>query len=153
MEDDTVLTTRAVNELYTPEQVAQALARNEGWIGLTAKELGCTPETVTRYCRTYPEVQKVRDLATEVQGDNAEKTLQELIRDKNVAAVIFYLKTRQKHRGYTEKTTLEVVPHPLQQRLTELCAAQGIDVTELLEHMVAELSQRGDVVEGHVADH
>ena len=40
--------------------------------------------------------------------DNAESKLQELINSKNPVAIIFYLKTKGKSRGYDEKQYIEI---------------------------------------------
>ena len=41
--------------------------------------------------------------------DNAESKLQELINSKNPIAILFYLKTKGKSRGYIEKQEVELI--------------------------------------------
>ena len=45
---------------------------------------------------------------TEGLIDDAESQLQSLIKDGNVAAVLFYLKTRAKSRGYIERSETDI---------------------------------------------
>jgi transposase-like protein len=130
---------RAMNEMFTPEEVAEAITANGGWISKTAKALGCTPETISRYSRRYPIVAEARATALAGQDDIAEQSLIDLVKEKNPAATIFYAKTRLRERGYSEKVTIEVVPFALQQRLVELCNERGIAVEDLMQHMVDEL--------------
>lgn len=59
------------------------------------------------YYRWYRSDKTFREQVQAVQEellDLAEEKLLELIREKNVAAIIFYLKTKAKDRGYVERS-------------------------------------------------
>lgn len=84
------------------------------------KALEASAGNVSRACRlvnidrsTYykwRQNEKFKEAARDViEGliDFAESSLLEQIKEKNTTATIFFLKTRGKHRGYTEKTEIE----------------------------------------------
>jgi len=48
------------------------------------------------------------DDITESLIDDAESQLQKLIKDGNVVAILFYLKTRAKARGYIERSETDI---------------------------------------------
>jgi hypothetical protein len=57
---------------------------------------------VYNYIERY-KLQEVLDQAREKMGDEAVGQLHRLVRDGNLGAVIFYLKTQHKVRGFTER--------------------------------------------------
>ena len=62
----------------------------------------CSPNTIRNYVRRYARLQAVED---EIRGqtlDLAETKLIGAIRDGNMTAIIFYLKTKGADRGYIE---------------------------------------------------
>jgi hypothetical protein len=54
-----------------------------------------------------PEFKEMVDAIQDEAIDFVEGKLYTLIDDENVAAILFYLKTKAKHRGYIEKTQTE----------------------------------------------
>lgn len=135
-------TKKAISEakkMFTPEMVIKALTDNHGWINATAKTLNCSTRTVHNYIQTYPEINEVyRDLV-DAQGEGVEKKLQDLINDGNVQAVMFYLRTKWRHKGYTEKIALDIVPFPIQQELMALCESRGLNIVDIMSHMIDEI--------------
>jgi len=93
-------------EQFTAAQVAQALTDAQGLARYAAQRLGCTEQTIYSYMKKYPTVKAARDAARESQIDYVESKLLEQIKDGNITAIIFYLKTQAKHRRYTERTEL-----------------------------------------------
>lgn len=87
---------------FTPEEVAEALIARGGIMSLAAKQLGADPETVASYCKRFKVCRDARVSGVERMKDLAESTLMNLIAEGNVAATIFYLKTKAKDRGYIE---------------------------------------------------
>ena len=139
MDEAMKLELRAITERYKPEQIIAALKKWNGWMHLAAQELGCDAQTISRYIKLYPDVMQAYEDATDKMTDIAEQSLFNLISKENVAATIFYLKTRGRHRGWTEKVTFEIVPFGLQQKLVDLCNAKGIKIDELLAGVIAEV--------------
>jgi hypothetical protein len=94
------------NELFTVEEVAGALTRQAGVVTSAAKALNCAPNTIYRYLREYPELKQVRAEAKTATIDLAEAMLITKIKEGHMTAIIFYLKTQAKDRGYVERREL-----------------------------------------------
>ena len=86
----------------TAEQVTEALLSSDGNLTAAADKLGVVRTVVYNYIDRYG-LQEVLDQAREKMGDEAVGQLHRLVRDGNLGAVIFYLKTQHKIRGYTER--------------------------------------------------
>lgn len=138
------ITTLTRGAKYTPEAVIAAILDNDGYLTHAADALDCSYRTIARYIKNYPDVAEAYQEALERQGDNAESRLQDMINAGNVAAIIFYCKTRLRHRGYSEKMTVEVVPFELQQKLADLCTRKGINVEDLLQQVANQLAGEAD---------
>ena len=88
----------------TQAQVERALTAAGGLVTSTAKRLGCAPKTVYRYIERFPALKHVLTEARESSVDLAESKLIEAIKNGNLTAIIFFLKTQGKSRGYTERS-------------------------------------------------
>ena len=86
----------------TPVQVSDALRASDGNLTAAATKLGVTRQGVYDYIDRY-KLQDVLDQSREKMADEAVGQLHRLVRDGNLGAVIFYLKTQAKSRGYTER--------------------------------------------------
>ena len=91
---------------YTAEQIINALTEAEGYVSKAASILKCTPRTVYNYRDRYVSVAEAWEAIREKRHDFVENALHKQIRDGNVTATIFYLKTQAKHRGYVERQEL-----------------------------------------------
>lgn len=92
------------NEKYSVEQVKAALKSSQGFMTIAASKLSCTTQTLRNYIKRYPE--ELADIMPEENErvlDFAESQLLKKIKDGNIAAIIFFLKTRGKVRGYSER--------------------------------------------------
>ena len=69
---------------------------------------GMSRNTFYLWCREDEEFKEKADAIKESLIDYAESKLQELIEDNNVTACIFYLKTKGKSRGYSERSEVEL---------------------------------------------
>ena len=94
-------------EKYTKEQIKNALIERNGFISQAAKLLQCEQTTVRNYITRYPELNDVLKDAREEMLDVAEKKLTENIMNNDNTAIIFFLKTQGKTRGYQEKSDVE----------------------------------------------
>lgn len=70
---------------------------------LAAKKADVTYTTVWRYTQDFPSVKQVIVEAKERMLDFAEGKLYEKIKEGDNTAIIFYLKTQGKGRGYIER--------------------------------------------------
>ena len=86
----------------TPVQVSEALRASDGNLTAAATKLGVTRQGVYDYIDRY-KLQEVLDQSREKMADEAVGQLHRLVRDGNLGAIIFYLKTQVKSRGYTER--------------------------------------------------
>lgn len=85
-----------------------ALKDTDGNMAAAARRFHCNRTTVWQYVNEDPELRELVDELSETFIDEAENKLYEAIRDGNVVATIFFLKTKARHRGYSER--LELIP-------------------------------------------
>ena len=97
---------------FTSQQIIDAI-RGEGdfsangssfgIVATVAARLGCHPDTIYNYKSRYSTVETALENERRVGLDNAESALHKLINEGNPTAIIFYLKTQGKGRGYVER--------------------------------------------------
>jgi hypothetical protein len=99
----------ARKEKFTAAQVIEALEKTRGMKGPAARLIGCSRRTILNYERRYTSVAEVAKEQHELNLDAAEMSLMRAVERGEAWAVCFYLKTIGKHRGYTEKTEVNVL--------------------------------------------
>ena len=91
---------------------------------LAQKYGSCSPNTVKNYIRRHASLQAVEEEIAQQTLDLAETKLVQAIGDGNMTAVIFYLKTKGRQRGYIERREIEGVedgkPIPIRPDLSGL---------------------------------
>jgi len=87
-------------------KIIESIKQTQGLLTLAARKAGVTYWTLWDYGRRYPEVRQAIDEAKESVLDFAEGKLYEQIKDGNIAAIIFFLKTRGKERGFIERSEI-----------------------------------------------
>ena len=92
------------NEMYTVAQMVEAITATRGNILLASKRIGCDRVTFYRYAREYPEVSRALQSSREGVIDMVESKLVTQALAGNMTAIIFFLKTQAKDRGYVERT-------------------------------------------------
>jgi len=90
-------------EKYTSDKMIKAIREKHGNLSAAARYLGCSRNTIARYIENYPTVKAVYDEERETLIDFAENQLFQQVKDGNITAIIFTLKTIGKHRGYVER--------------------------------------------------
>lgn len=89
------------------EAILEEIARNDGFKTVACKTLGVPFTTFYRWMDDDPEFKRAVENAVAACGDYrddvSEKKLFELVKDGDTAATIFYNKTKNRRRGYTEK--------------------------------------------------
>lgn len=88
---------------FKPEKVASAITDAGGILVSAARSLRCNRRTVWDYCQNFEVCAKAREEADASTADLAESKLIEQINEGNMTAIIFYLKTKAKARGYVER--------------------------------------------------
>lgn len=126
----------ASTERFNASEVAEAIKKNKGILSAAAQTLGCTRQTVANYIDRHPTVKAAFDEAREVTIDFVESRLLKNIDSGDTTAMIFYLKTQGKQRGYVERQenrNFDVDLSRLTDEQIELLAA-GEDVLKVLKH-------------------
>ena len=90
-------------ETYTATQAIEAIKGSKGVISVIQSRLGCARQTVYNLMERYPTVKQARDDEKEALKDYAESKLFQQISKDNMTAIIFYLKTQARDRGYIER--------------------------------------------------
>jgi len=85
-----------------------ALEKSLGIVTTAARAADVSRETHYRWKEEDAEYKEAVRLIGEQAIDFAESHLHALIKDKNPAAVIFFLKTKGKARGYVERQEIQV---------------------------------------------
>ena len=87
----------------TCARIIKAIGECNGLLTLAAKKAGVGHSTMNRYVQDFPSVKKAVHNAKETMLDFAEGKLYSKIKDGDNTAIIFYLKTQGKARGYIER--------------------------------------------------
>ncbi|MGI9068032.1 MAG: hypothetical protein ACR2HX_16720 [Pyrinomonadaceae bacterium] len=88
------------------DALIDALRSLDGNMAATARRFHCSRTVVWRYVNEDHELRELVEELGESFIDETENKLFEQIRAGNIAAIIFFLKTRARHRGYSERLEL-----------------------------------------------
>ena len=91
------------SEQLKKENLLKALEKSLGIVSTACVSIGISRTTYYKYYNEDKEFKQSVDSIGDIALDCAESQLFELIKEKNVTAIIFYLKTKGKKRGYVEK--------------------------------------------------
>jgi len=94
----------------TAARIIKALKETNGLLTMAATRSGIGYRTVCRYVAEYPSVKEAAQDAKEAMLDFAEGKLYSKIKAGDNTAIIFYLKTQGKARGYIERQELSNPP-------------------------------------------
>ena len=89
------------------EAIIKALQVTGGNMAQAAKLLEINRSTIYERKKEVPKIEELIEELKEINIDYADYKLKQHIKDGNLGAIIFYLKTMGKHRGYTSQ--LEIV--------------------------------------------
>jgi excisionase family DNA binding protein len=96
---------------FTAEEVAEAVKRAKGFLTVAAQILGCHYRTILNYAQRYKIVREALDEARQQVLDVAEAKLLEQVQAGDLRAIMFYLRTFGKTRGYIERLEI-TTPQP-----------------------------------------
>lgn len=85
------------------KRLLKALESSLGVVTVACKKANISRDTHYRWLKEDEEYQKAVYDIENIALDFAESQLHSEIADKNTTAIIFYLKTKGKRRGYVEK--------------------------------------------------
>lgn len=86
------------------QHLEEALRKSGGLCAGAAQLLGVTRQAVSRRVQKSPKLQAVIKEVEESSLDLGESKLLQAMNKGNMAAIIFYLKTKGKSRGYVERS-------------------------------------------------
>jgi hypothetical protein len=89
---------------YSAAVIAAALTESKGMVYVAAQKVGCCAQTIYNYIRDYKVVAQAAQHQNGLLGDMSELKLFTAIQNNEPWAIAFYLKTKGKDRGYTERT-------------------------------------------------
>jgi hypothetical protein len=91
------------NAKLTAGEVIEALKKHQGLAALAADSLGVHFTTIYNYRDKYPSVAEAMTQLREKRKDVVEGKLWSRINSDDTTAIIFFLKTQAKDRGYVER--------------------------------------------------
>lgn len=100
--------TREIGKRYDITTIKKAILGSKGMVQVVADRLGCEWHTAKRYIEQFEETKIAFQNENESMIDFAESKLFQAISEEDLTAIIFYLKTKGKNRGYIEKVLNEV---------------------------------------------
>lgn len=92
---------------FKVDDFIKAIPGTGGIITSIAKKVGCEWHTAKKYIDKHASVKLVYDAECEGLIDLAEVKLIKAIESGDLSAIKFYLTTKGKRRGYTEKVQME----------------------------------------------
>ncbi len=100
------LKVRRENRDKKKEEFLELYTQKANNIHLTCKAIGVERATFYKWLKDDDEFSEKILALEEGDIDSAETALKRQILDGNITAIIFYLKTKGKHRGYVERQEL-----------------------------------------------
>jgi len=85
----------------------EALSKNGGNISMACKTVGIDRQTHYNWLGKFDSYKKQVEELNEHIIDFVESKLMQNINDNDNASIFFFLKTRAKHRGYSERVEVE----------------------------------------------
>jgi hypothetical protein len=95
------------SEQLKKEQLLEALVKSLGIVSTACLSVGVSRTTYYKYYNEDGQFKDQVDDISDIAIDFAESKLFDLIKEGNITAVIFYLKTKGKKRGYIEKQEID----------------------------------------------
>jgi hypothetical protein len=89
----------------------EALKASLGVVSTACESVGISRQTHYDWMKSDPTYRQSVDALADLGLDFAETHLFELIRSGNPSAIIFFLKTKGKRRGYVERLEAEIATH------------------------------------------
>ena len=131
------------NVIISSEDIKKALEMSGGMMTHAASLLDCHYSTISYRCKAEPELMDVVRSSRERHIDDAETSLRELVKDKDLGATIFSLKTIGKSRGYIEN---------LQGELAEMKSAME-EFRRLNAHLYPKALEGSEIDTSNAKDH
>lgn len=89
--------------MATIKELEDAIKEKRGNLAAVGRKFGITRQAVSSRVKDNERLQTAWNEARETMLDNAETSLYDEALSGNITALIFFLKTQGKRRGYTER--------------------------------------------------
>ena len=141
------------------EKMIESLSKCKGIISIACRQNGISRQTHYNWCENDPEYKEAFESINEESIDHVECKLHELVdgitmgkekdggveiyeRAPDTTAIIFYLKTKGKRRGYVEKQIIETIEgKEVNYDLKKLSANELIELEQIEKRRVELLSK------------
>jgi hypothetical protein len=120
---------------YSAQDMIDALKQAQGRVYIAAQLLGCSHTTVYNYLDTYPTVAQAKDEYEGKEIDMVELQLMKQINQGNLGAIIYYLKTKGRKRGWTEKIDINLDINLVNETMAAL-EALGKDPAQVFNEII-----------------
>lgn len=102
------------------QKFIEALREGRGIITYACQKTGISRQTYYNWCNADSDFKNLAEEVNETTIDLVESKLLSAINEDNLTAIIFYLKTKGKKRGYVEKTEHDVNSNTFQELMESL---------------------------------
>lgn len=127
---------------YTAGHFIKAIKGSKGVISVIASRVPCDRSTVYRFIEDYPTVKQALHDEREGLKDFAESKLFQQMNIGNMTAIIFYLKTQARDRGYVEKINIEGnVQIEIINQVVKSIEQAGLNPAEVFNELIAEMAR------------
>ena len=92
---------------FSEQKLLDAIKNSGGILLEVARKLNCDRETVVRHFKKHPSTYKAMEMERENFLDIAEAQAYKRIKEGNDTILIFFLKTKGKNRGNTERQEVQ----------------------------------------------
>lgn len=113
-------------------QMLEMLKSNDGNVADACERLHISRQCHYHWMKTDKEYEEAYDEINEANIDFAEKQLRRSIKDGDITSIIFFLKTKGKNRGFSERVEQKI------DAKTEI-SGTNIDITRLPEELVFKI--------------
>lgn len=129
---------RRMTKKRKKEILLEKLKETMGVVAYACEAAGISRVTYYNWFKEDEDFREKAENICEIQKDMAEFALLEKIKKKDTTAIIFYLKTKAKDRGYSERT--------------EVTGADGADIAVNKKYDLSDLSDEDLAALGKILD-
>lgn len=90
------------------DAMIESLENSLGIVSVACRKVGISRQTHYRWCQEDESYDRAAKEIIEATIDFVESKLFENIQDKKEASIMFYLKSKAKHRGYVERQEVDM---------------------------------------------
>ncbi len=115
----------------SPEEIADTYYRNAGNLTQTAKALGYTRETLYQWRNKNEKLDRLLREREEALIDDVESLAFRKMKEGDTTMLIFFLKTKGKDRGYTERREVDM-------KASVVTAVSRLEAKDIIAKLEAE---------------